>query len=147
VALLCFLAATILAISLAMIFTLLHSYPVNAYLMEIILAAASGVFFLPVFKLFTYHLGLFFSRQTTNEDLKGLYELLNGPVPFRRCELYPRPPLAPIKGKMILSVERDERSSRDSNCHREQVLDKGKRYSTLVSDRQSVLNYLVETEL
>lgn len=101
------MAITVVAISLAMIFSVLHTYPVHAYLLEIILASVAGVFFLPVFKLFTYHLQLFYSKQTTNEDLKGLYELLNGPVPFKRCEMYPRPSLAPIKAKLILSTAKD----------------------------------------
>lgn len=76
------LSATITAISATMIFTVLWPNPFHSYLLEIIIAVTVGVFSLPVLKLLTYHIGLIFSRLTTNEDLKKLYRLLNGPVPF-----------------------------------------------------------------
>ena len=92
------------AISLAIIVDVMHSQPVHFYLVEIILAGVAGVFFFPVFKLFTYHVGLFHSRLTTNEDLKGLYQLIKSPVPFERCQATSRPPLAPIKAELILNA-------------------------------------------
>jgi len=76
------LSATATIICAVMIFTVLWPYPFHSYLLEIIIAVTAGVFSLPVLKLLTYHIGLLFSRLTTNEDLKKLYNLLNAPVPF-----------------------------------------------------------------
>jgi hypothetical protein len=49
------------------------------------------------------------------------------------------------EAQLVLNTESSSESYR-SQANRES-LNKGKRYSMLVSDRQSVLNYLVETEL
>lgn len=76
------LSATVAVISATMIFTVLWPNPFHNYLLEIIIAATTGIFSLPVLKLLTYHIGLMSSRLTTNEDLKKLYRLLNSPVPF-----------------------------------------------------------------
>ena len=76
------LSATATVICATMIFTVLWPDPFHSYLLEIIIAVTAGVFSLPVLKLLTYHIGLLSSRLTTNEDLKKLYKLLNGPVPF-----------------------------------------------------------------
>jgi hypothetical protein len=145
ITLLACLAIAIAAIALGIIHSLMHEWPVQNYLLEIILAAAAVAFFLPVFKLFTYHVGLFHSRKTTNEDLKELYAVIDGPVPFERCQNTARPPLAPLNATLILNVEHSE--PRSTSFSREQNHNKGKRYSILVSDRQSVLNSLVEAEL
>lgn len=76
------LSATATTICAVMIFTVLWPDPFHSFLLEIIIGVTAGVFSLPVLKLLTYHIGLLFSRLTTNEDLKKLYNLLNGPVPF-----------------------------------------------------------------
>jgi hypothetical protein len=105
------LSAAITAISLTMVFAVLTSFPVQFYLVEIIIGSSAGLLFLPIFKLFTYHLGLFYSRQTTNEDLKELYLVLNGQVPFKRCDFSNRSSLAPLKAKLMLSISRDSRGT------------------------------------
>lgn len=123
----------------------MHELPVQNYLLEIILGAAAVGFFLPIFRLLTYHLQLFYNRLTTNEDLKELYRLIDGPAPFERCQNTKRQPLTSLNNTLILNVEQSE--PRTTSFSRDLNHNKGKRYSTLVSDRQSVLNYLVEAEL
>lgn len=123
----------------------MHELPVQNYLLEIILATAGVGFFLPVFRLFTYHLQLSHNRLTTNEDLKELYGLIDGPAPFERCQNTRRHPLTSLKATLLLNVEPSD--PRTTSFSRDLHHNKGKRYSTLVSDRQSVLNYLVEAEL
>jgi len=63
-------------------------------------------FFLPIAKLFFYHLALIYNRSTTNEDLKKIYLLIDYNVPFDRCYNYDRPPMVKNGSKLIFNVER-----------------------------------------
>ena len=99
-------------------------------------------FGLALFKLLVYHFGLINQGVTTNEDLKDTYKIIHGRVPFSRCSVG-HPPLVNIRGKLIKSAEVEMNLGEDDK-NINFVTDKGKRYSTLVSDRQSVLNSLVE---
>lgn len=86
----------------------MHELPVQNYLLEILLGATAVGFFLPVFRLFIYHIQLFHNRLTTNEDLKELYGLIDGPAPFERCQNTKRHPLTSLKATLLLNVEQSE---------------------------------------
>lgn len=139
------LSASITTVSLVIIITLLSPLPIKSYLLQILLAATSGVLFLPIFKLFTYHIKLFYNRQTTNEDLKDLYKIIDIEPPFQRCESHKRNKKVNFNAKLILISSINEKYSSDHEKSTKESLNKGTRYSTLVSDRQSVLNSLVQT--
>jgi hypothetical protein len=118
---------------------------VLSYLLEIIEGVLGLGFGLALLKLFSYHVELISCGLTTNEDLKDIYKPIGGMVPFSRCTP-DHPPVLDLKGRLVkgsdLEVSMDEPARRSVD-----PLNKGKRYSTLVSDRQSVLNSLVDGEL
>lgn len=76
--------------------------------------------------------------------MKGTYEPIEGKVPFGRCQ-EKHPPFTDEKLWLVRSD--DIEMSIEGHPGLEADLNKGKRYSTLVSDRQSVLNALVEPVL
>lgn len=123
----------------------LDGLSILTYLLEILVGTLSAAFFFPILKLLLYHVGLILRRQTTNENLKKIYNIIENDVPFERCAATGRPPLVEKDAQLVLNTESSSDTYR-SQANRES-LNKGKRYSMLVSDRQSVLNYLVETEL
>lgn len=140
------LSALCAALSLAIIVrSALDGLSILTYLLEILVGTLSAAFFFPILKLLLYHVGLILRRQTTNENLKKIYNIIENDVPFERCAATGRPPLVEKDAQLVLNTESSSDTYR-SQANRES-LNKGKRYSMLVSDRQSVLNYLVETEL
>jgi hypothetical protein len=116
---------------------------VLAYLLDIIVGVAALGFGVALMKLLAYHFGLIRSGLTTNEDLKDIYGIIKEQVPFSRCSP-DHPPLVHLSEKLIrcseIEVSLEDTVRRSSTTG---LPNKGKRYSTLVSDRQSVLNSLV----
>lgn len=134
------LALTLVGCSIAIIVDSVRiSKNLLEFLIEIIVALLGVGFGFGLVKLLVYHIELGLNRLTTNEDLKGTYEAVRGEVSFPRCQK-PSPPILDIQVKLVRA------DSYEMETHRFSMT-KGKRYSTLVSDRQSVLNSLVEQQL
>ena len=104
--------------------------------MEAIIGIISFVIGITLSKLLMYHIGLINRGLTTNEDLKNTYQIIRGKVPFTRGVGHPS--LLQLGGKLVkgdeLMMSLEERNSEGVQ---------GRRYSTLVTERQSVLNALV----
>ena len=114
--------------------------PVLEYLLELVCGLMAVGLGLGLLKLLVYHLKLTYKRLTTNEDLKETYKPIQGQVPFDRCQ----PGHPPIFDPSLELVREEDDLQVEQHFS---LQSKGKRYSTLVSGRDSVLNSLVDAQL
>ena len=79
-----------------------------------------------VFKLFAYHIVLLMKGRTTNEDMKGIYNIIDNQTPFDHITCIDRPIFTDSSAGYYL----DERNRANSFSTE---IQKGQRYSTLIS--------------